>query len=71
MDKNKDLKFAIPGIELYWDDDLELREFILNIRPEERRKLGINRSTLWYMRQNLLKGKKIKVYDKVKSKIDV
>lgn len=71
MEKNKDLKFDIPEFKLSRNDDIELREFILSMRPEERRKLGINRSTLWYMRQNLLKGKKIKIYDKVKSKISV
>lgn len=71
VDKNNALKFTIPKVDLSRNDDFELREFILNMRPEERRKLRINRSTLWYMRQNLLKGKKIKVYDKVKDKINV
>lgn len=70
MDKNKDLKFDIPKVKLSRDDDLKLREFILNMRPEERRRLAINRNTLWYMRENLKKGKRIKVYDKVKSKIN-
>lgn len=69
MDKSKDLKFDIPEVKLSRDDGLELREFIMNMRPDERRKLGINRNTLWYMRENLKKGKKIKVYDKVKSKM--
>lgn len=46
MDKNKDLKFSIPKIILSRDDNIELRELILNMRPEERKKLGINRSTL-------------------------
>lgn len=59
MDKQEELTFQIPVITIQSrDDDLELREFILNLRPEERRKLGINRNTLWYMRENLKKGKK-------------
>jgi len=37
--------------------------------PEERRGLGINRNTLWYIQKNLREGKKIKIYDKVKAKI--
>jgi len=37
--------------------------------PEERRRLGINRNTLWYMKKNILEGKKIKIYEKVKTKV--
>ncbi|MGI0008153.1 MAG: hypothetical protein ACRD92_00865 [Nitrosopumilaceae archaeon] len=32
--------------------------------PDERKRLGINKSTLWYVEKNIEKGKKIKVYDK-------
>jgi CRISPR-associated protein Cas1 len=71
MDRDKTLAFDIPEVKITRDDDLELREFILNMRPEERRKLGINRNTLWYMRENLKKGKKIKLYEKVKDKINL
>jgi hypothetical protein len=27
--------------------------------PEQRKELGINKSTLWYIRKNLREGKKI------------
>jgi CRISPR-associated protein Cas1 len=37
--------------------------------PEQRKELGINKSTLWYIRKNLREGKKVKLYDKVKAKI--
>jgi CRISPR-associated protein Cas1 len=37
--------------------------------PEQRKELGINKSTLWYIQKNLREGKKVKLYDKVKSKI--
>ncbi len=37
--------------------------------PEERRQLGINRNTLWYIKKNLTEGKKITIYDKVLEKI--
>lgn len=59
-------EFVIPEIKVTRNDDLNIRETILNMTPEERRKLGINRNTLWYVKQNLLQGKKIKIYDKVK-----
>jgi CRISPR-associated protein Cas1 len=38
-------------------------------KPEQRKELGINKSTLWYIRKNLREGKKVKLYDKVKAKI--
>lgn len=36
---------------------------------DKRRKLGINKSTLWYMQKHIKEGKKIKVYNKVKDKV--
>jgi len=36
--------------------------------PEERKRLGINKSTLWYMKNNIKKGKRIKLYRKNKLK---
>jgi hypothetical protein len=33
--------------------------------PEERKKLGINKSTLWYLKKNVLSKNKIKIYDKI------
>ncbi len=70
LDKNQELKLEVPSIELSRQDNLATRDAILNMTPEERRRLGINRNTLWYMRQNLKEGKSIKVYNKVKSKIN-
>lgn len=32
--------------------------------PDERKRLGINKSTLWYMKKNLREGKRVKFYDK-------
>lgn len=37
--------------------------------PENRKKLGINKSTLFYMKKNIQEGKNIKIYDKVIKKI--
>ena len=37
--------------------------------PEERKRLGINKSTLFYMKKNLQDGKSIKIYDKVFNKL--
>jgi len=39
--------------------------------PEERRKLGINKSTLWYMKKNFADIKTRKIYSKVVEKLNV
>jgi hypothetical protein len=45
------------------------RDFILNMTPDQRKELGINKSTLWYIQKNLREGKKVKLYDKIRAKI--
>ena len=69
VNKEKEFDFVIPKIKLNRNDELELREKILNMTPEERKKLGINKSTLWYIKQNMSKGKKSSLYQKVLLKI--
>ena len=39
------------------------------MKESERKKLGINKSTLWYIKNNLKKGRTVDIYDKVLSKI--
>ncbi|MCH9659096.1 CRISPR-associated endonuclease Cas1 [archaeon] len=67
--KKKEFEFVIPKMKIKRNDDLELREKILNITPEERKKLGINKSTLWYIKKNLSEGKTPKIYQKILLKI--
>ena len=50
-------------------DNAKLREKILNVTSDQRKKLGINKSTLWYIKNNLKKGKTVDIYGKVLSKI--
>src|SRR5271157_442415 len=69
QDKSKKLQFDIPALQMSRNDDLKVREYLQNMTPEERRGLGINRNTLWYIQKNLREGKNIKIYDKVKAKI--
>lgn len=38
--------------------------------PEQRKKLGINKSTLFYMKKNLQDRKNIKIYDKAFKKLN-
>jgi len=67
--KKKEFEFIFPKVKLNRKDDLELREKILNMTPEEREKLGINKSTLWYIKKNLSDGKTPKIYEKILLKI--
>ena len=68
-DKKKTIEFVVPHVEINRDDDLLIREKILSMSPEERKKLGINKSTLWYLKKNITSKDKIKIYDKILDKI--
>lgn len=65
--KRKDFQFTIPPMKIPRNDPIELQQKILAMPPAERRRLGINKSTLWYQKKNLTYGK-IKIYDKIISK---
>jgi len=71
----KKFEFEVPAIQIEREDSLDIREKISKMTPEQRKKLGINKSTLWYMKKNLKKnlksGKNIKIYDKTWSKINL
>ncbi len=69
IDKHKELQFNVPDIKLKRKDDNAIRDLILNMTPEQRKELGINKSTLWYIQKNLREGNKVKLYDKVKAKM--
>jgi CRISPR-associated protein Cas1 len=68
--KKGSMKFDIPVIKLQRNDSLELRQRILAMSLAERKKFGINKSTLWYQKKQLVKGKSIRLYRKVLSKLD-
>lgn len=69
LDKDIRLTFDIPKMEFNRTDNTEIRDRIANMTPEERRRLGIKRNTLWYMKKNIKEGKRIKIYDKVMEKL--
>ncbi|MEM2161136.1 MAG: CRISPR-associated endonuclease Cas1, partial [Candidatus Nitrosotenuis sp.] len=69
MDKTEKIIFDVPKLEIKRNDDVTLQEMILSMTPSERRKLGINKSTLWYMKKNLKSGSKIKVYKNTLEKL--
>ncbi|HTY90138.1 MAG TPA: hypothetical protein VMC84_03085 [Methanocella sp.] len=63
------MEFNVPGVPIRRNDDNKTRDFIMNITPEQRKELGINKSTLWYIQKNMREGKKFKLYDEVKAKM--
>ncbi|MHB1830016.1 MAG: CRISPR-associated endonuclease Cas1 [Candidatus Micrarchaeaceae archaeon] len=67
--KSSDLTFTLPEIKLKRTDSIDVKEDILKITPEERKRLHINKSTLWYMQKNIREGKKIKIYNKIMTKL--
>ena len=69
VEKKKEFDFVIPKTRLNRNDNVELREKILRMTPNERKKLGINKSTLWYIQKNLTDGKIPKIYEKILLKI--
>jgi CRISPR-associated protein Cas1 len=62
-------EFNIHFVELRRYDTESMREKILNITPEEQRRLGLRRNTLWYQKKHIREGRKIKIYRKVRDKI--
>ena len=69
VDKKTEFEFVIPEIKLNRNDDVELRNKISKMTVDERKRLGINKSTLWYIKKNLSEGKTSKIYEKVLFKI--
>ncbi len=70
-DKKKSIEFFIPKRRIYRNDVLEIQKKILSMSPDQRRKLGINKSTLWYIKKNMKNSKGIKIYSKVAEKLHV
>ena len=63
-DKSNVLEFYIPEVKIDRNDDIAVRDKILSITPAERKRLNINKSTLWYMQKAIKDRKRIKIYTK-------
>jgi len=66
----KQLEFSIPNIAIKRNDNSQIRDKIMSIDPEKRKKLKINKSTLWYQQKKIKEGKTLKVYNKTKVRIE-
>jgi CRISPR-associated protein Cas1 len=67
--KTSTFNLNIPDLELNRIDDVDLRSRIMGMTIEERKRLGIRRNTLFYMKKNIAEGKRIKVYKKIIEKL--
>jgi CRISPR-associated protein Cas1 len=64
------LNFEIPEIKFYRNDDIEIRKWIMSLTSEDRKRLNINKSTLWYRQKAIRGGKKIKLYKQYQKDIE-
>jgi CRISP-associated protein Cas1 len=64
-----ELRFSIPEVNITREDSVDIQAKILKISPVERKKLHINKSTLWYLQTHLKQGRKVKIYSKVMDKL--
>jgi len=67
--KSKNLKFEVPMPASKNVPEFKvIRQKILNMTPKQRKELGLNKSTLWYLKKSLESGKKPRIYQKVLEK---
>ena len=69
VDKKKEFEFSIPKKPFTLNYNIDIKDKIIKMTTKERKQLGINKSTLHYMKKNLQQNKKIKIYNKVLAKI--
>lgn len=69
LNKRKNIDFSVPFPTLERKDSYELRHKILSLSYSEAKKLGIGKSTLWYLKQNANSHKPFKIYKKVREKL--
>jgi CRISPR-associated protein Cas1 len=65
LGKSGSLEFTEPSPDLTRIDTLELRERILELTQKKALELGINKSTLHYLREHAKEQRSFKVYSKV------
>jgi len=70
MNKSEKISFDVPRLEIKRNDDVILQERILEMTPAERKRLEIGKTTLWYMKENLKSGSKIRIYKKILDKLE-
>ena len=68
--KIKILSFNIPSTAIVRKDTFDIQQRIMTMTPNEKKRLGISKSGLWYQRKRLLERGTIKVYKNVLTKLN-
>jgi len=66
LEKNRKMNFSKPFVNLERLDTKELRKKILTLSVPDARKIGINKSTLWYLQRRAKSNKLFKINSKTK-----
>ena len=69
IDRTKDLNFAEPSHTFERTDNRAIREAILRLTQAEAKKLGIDKSTLYTLRQHARSERPFRLYGKVRGKL--
>jgi CRISPR-associated protein Cas1 len=69
IDKSRRLDFDVPTLVVKRNDNLDIQQRSLSMTPDERKRLGMNRSRHWYQKKKLAEGTAIKVYGNVLKKL--
>ncbi len=70
LGKSETLAFEVPTSIINRNDTIDNKQRFVTGTPDERKRLGINKSTLWYKKKKLAEGKTVKIYGKVLSKLE-
>jgi hypothetical protein len=62
--RTKALVFNIPQLMVRRNDTMVIQQRILAMTPDERKRLGISKSGLWYQRKKIAQGKTFEVMTK-------
>lgn len=71
LGKSKRIDFTLPSPEFDFNDSEELRKKILALTAGDAKKIEINKSTLWDLKERAQSNKRLIIYDKIKKKLDV
>ena len=66
-----EVDFNLPCVDINNSDSKELRQKILKLTVHEAQKIGINKSTLWYLKKRAKLQKPLKFYKKIMKNIIV
>ena len=70
LGKSDSLDFKDPMRKIDEDDSKELRKMITSMTSSEARKLGINKSTLWYLKKHSHSKKPLRIHKKIINKFE-